>query len=340
MKGSLKMKIFGPFSLLLSLIICLIHFPANSLEFHVGANTGNAYSIYAITFSKFLEKRLGEEVIVRNNPGAGGLILYKRMDNEQIVKPDGETIAMVPSPLIFQQSARFQLNLPEAIDSSKFRWIGSLSSDNTVLIVNDYANIRNIGDMKKQSIIFGAPGASADFVTMAKFITEAFNLNNANIVRGYSSLASVYLSLERNETNAIAIVTVDNLLYQHTDKYNSKKFIPIIVYDKNRDNRIPDVPTIFELLSKDSDKLLVEQIISPFQLNRAIFTSKNISEKRLKQLREAFSKIVADKEYIDALKQHNINHDPKTGEQAEAFIGKMSSIDKQVFQRLIDLENR
>ena len=305
----------------------------NAMDMYVGANTGNTYSLYAGAFAKVFEKHIRQKVTVKNLPGAGGLILYKRMNNEELTPPDGNTIAMIPSQLIFQQIAMMRVGDKDYIDPSKFKWIGSLSSDNTILVVNKQSEIKTVQDLKTKPVLFAGTGAAHDAVIMGKILTESIPLKNAKVVQGYKSFGEINLALERNEVNSIALMTLDTLLYQRTEKYNNGEIVPIVQYSRGRDDRIKNVPSIYEILSSEKDKRVVEYLTTPFVINRTIFTSRNVDPGKMKQIRLAFSKTVLDTEYIKIVEKFKLGNHPRSGFEIEKIISDSVSVDKDIAKR-------
>ena len=71
-------------------------FPDKPVTFYVGARAGGSADLIARILSEFMEKKLGQPVVVVNKPGGGGSVLATFMLNK---KPDGYSVMMNASIL-------------------------------------------------------------------------------------------------------------------------------------------------------------------------------------------------------------------------------------------------
>ena len=91
-----------------------------------------------------------------------------------------------------------------------------------------------------------------------------------------------------------------------------------------RDPRLPDVPTIYELMDRhktpEVGRRLAHVILSGDELGRPMVAPPGIPADRLKMLREAYNRTLKDPELIAEVTKSRLDMEPSTGEEIEAII--------------------
>lgn len=71
----------------------------------------------------------------------------------------------------------------------------------------------------------------------------------------------------------------------------------------------------------------------PFYIGRPLLISPGTPQERLKLLREAYSKMLKDPEFLDEAKKQKLDVDPSTGEELEALVKQILEQPKEVIDR-------
>jgi tripartite-type tricarboxylate transporter receptor subunit TctC len=107
---------------------------------------------------------------------------------------------------------------------------------------------------------------------------------------------------------------------------------------RKRDAKMPDVPTIHELMTEyktpASTRALVMAILASGDLGRPFITPPAIPAERLKILREAFRKTMADPGFLAEVKARKFAIDPDYGEQLEALAKEIVSQPREIADRM------
>ena len=76
---------------------------------------------------------------------------------------------------------------------------------------------------------------------------------------------------------------------------------PIVSFalEKGDDPDLKDVPVVYDLVSSEADKQVVELVLGTNRFFRAFSTAPKIPADRLAALREAFAKTMVDKDFQD-----------------------------------------
>ena len=169
----------------------------------------------------------------------------------------------------------------------------------------------------------GATGLSDQTNLFTRMLEETIGARFTRVV-GYQGGSEVDLAMQRGEIICRATrVTV----------HFSRE--PFLTWDKNgfdrhlvqagekRDPRLPDTPTIFELMDKyktpDVGRRFARVVLAGDELGRPMVAPPGVPPERVKILREAYSKALKDPELLDEVKRSRLDMEPITGEEVEAI---------------------
>ena len=114
--------------------------PERPLQLIVPFAAGGGTDISARTMAQFLERELGQPVVVQNRPGAGGEIGLSAISD---ARPDGYTIGIINTPGIvtipIERSPRWSL--------ASFTFIAGVVEDPTTFAVHPESPMRSIADL-------------------------------------------------------------------------------------------------------------------------------------------------------------------------------------------------
>jgi hypothetical protein len=90
-----------------------------------------------------------------------------------------------------------------------------------------------------------------------------------------------------------------------------------------RDPRLPDTPTIFELMDKyktsEVGRRFAQVLLAGDELGRPMVAPPGVSQERVKILREAYNKALKDPELLDEVKRSRLDMEPITGQEIDAI---------------------
>ncbi|HWP35471.1 MAG TPA: tripartite tricarboxylate transporter substrate-binding protein [Thermodesulfobacteriota bacterium] len=265
-------------------------YEGKTLTIVVGHDPGGGHDRVARLVARHLPKHLpgNPTVVVQNMPGAHGIIAANHLYN--VAKPDGLTVGTFDPNLILGQLVKVE---GIRFDLARFAWIGSVSSETTVLTVRTDLPVTSFADIQKlkEPLVIAAsgPGASSyDFPALLKTYLGA----NLRIVGGYKSSADMMLAVERKEADGVALF------------YTSVK--PLI----DRGVVRPVIRT--RAVEAGLEHLPVDEELAPTPLARAVLALQGVAgvigrpyvappgtpADRLEVLREAFAKVTRDPEAI------------------------------------------
>ena len=302
-----------------------------------GTGSGNVYDLYARLFARHMGKFIpgNPNIIVQNMPGAASMIAANHLYN--VSKPDGLTIGAIFPALYFDQV----IGRSEAkFDWSKFVWLGSPVKSEHLFYMRADAPYKSIHDIVKTSNPpkCGATGTASTAYYIPKLLDEIIG-TNFEVVLGYKTGTDIDLAVERGEVICRAFTITAFFAREPFFTWVKKKFVRILVQSgKTRDRRLPDVPTIYELMDKyktnDAGRRLANLVLAGGEFGRPYVLPPNTPADKVKIIREAFAKTIQDEAAIADGKHKRLEFDPSTAESLEALAKDVVSQPPEIVARM------
>jgi tripartite-type tricarboxylate transporter receptor subunit TctC len=297
----------------------------------VSSASGGGYDSYARLMQRHMPKYLpgNPTIVVVNMPGAGGLIAANHVAN--LADKDGTVFATfnryaAVMPILGNDKAKFK--------TEEFQWIGTTASysDNAyLLIIRSALPHKTVADMRNPDMPIHIGVTGTDVPAILK---EALGLN-FRLISGYKGSDDMELAFERGEVDGHSS-GYNSILSRHGE-WIEKGFIrPMIQF--GRIDRLPilkDVPTARELARTPSDRALIEFAELPLLMARPFAAPPGVPADRIKLLRAAFMKAVADPAYLEEGKKQKLELTPKSGEEVQAIVASLSKVEPAVVQRYL-----
>ena len=301
------------------------------------ASAGSLYDLYARLVAQFIGKHIpgNPNFIVQNMPGAGSIIGANYIYN--VAKPDGLTIGAVQPSIYFNQ---IQKQAEVKYDWAKFAWIGSTDKSDYLFYMRADLPYRSLADVRraKDPPKCGSTGAGTSGSYMPKLLEETLGTKFI-VIAGYQGGGEIDLAVERGELHcrALTIQAYHSREPYHTWRKNG--FARILMQTgKTRDPRLPDTPTIYELMNEyktpEAERRLLPLVMAATDFGRPIVAPPGFPADKLKIFREAFMKAMSDPELLAEAKRKNYDIAPTSGEELEALAKQVVSQPPEVVERI------
>ena len=301
------------------------------------ASAGSAYDLYARLTAQFMAKHIpgNPNFVVQNMQGAGSIIGANYIYG--IAKSDGLVIGAIQPSIYFNQL----LKQPEVkYDWSKFTWLGSSDKSDHLLYMRADLPYKSLADVRraKQTLKCGSTGAGTSGSYLPKLLEETLG-TKFSIVSGYQGGGEIDLAVERGELQCRAL-TIQ--AYHSREPYHTWRktgFARILMQTgKNRDPRIADAPTIYELMNEyktpESARRLLPLVFAASDFGRPIVAPPGVRPARIKILREAFLKTMSDPDLLAEAKRKNFDISPSSGEELEALAKQVMAQTPEIVARV------
>jgi tripartite-type tricarboxylate transporter receptor subunit TctC len=303
----------------------------------VGYLPGDGFDVWARILSAHLGKHIAgnPEFIVQNMPGASSRIAANYI--YRVAKPDGLTIGAIGGSLYLDQLlARKEVQF----DWSKFSWLGSTDSIEWLFYMRTDTPYKTVEDIRKApeppKCSTTGTGTSGHFVP--RLLEETLKVK-IKLVAGYQGGSEQDLALERGEVQCRALSVPTFLSREPFQTWRKKNVVRVLLQTgQKRDPRLPDVPTLYELMDEaktpESGRRLVSTILASGNLGRPYIAPPGLTADRLKLLREAFMKAMNDPALQAEVKKSQLEVHPTNGEDLEKIARDSVNQPPEIIERM------
>jgi len=305
-----------------------------------GTKAGDVYDTYARLFAEHLPKYIpgNPNIIVQNMPGAGSMIAANHLYS--VAAPDGLTIGAIFPALYFDQIVgRKEVKY----DWAKFVWVGSPVTSNHLLYMRADTPYKTFDDVVKTSAPpkCGASGTSSTGYYVPKLLDEVVG-SKFDVVLGYQAGQDIDLAVERGELACRAFTVTAFFAREPFISWRKNNFVRVLVQTGHkRDRRLQDTPTIYELMDRfktsTAGRNLTTLVLAGGQFGRPYVLPPNTPPDRVKIIREAFQKVLADESVLAEGKKRKLEFDPTSSQDLEKLAKDVMSQSPEIVAKMKQL---
>ncbi len=312
------------------------YFAGKTIEFTVGADVGGGFDVYARTIAKHLPRHLpgNPTVVVKNMPGAGS---GKAATYLATAAPkDGTAIgALMPGAVI---GPLLEDREKPQYDPTKLIYLATADSVTRVCTSFVTSKIKTFEDAQKQKANMGASaagGSTRDYVNMLRKAAGA----QFELVTGYKGTAEIGLAVERGEVDGLCGWDWSSLKSQKSDWLRDKKLNILVQTALEPEPELTKlgVPTMRDFIKNEDDKKAAELVVSQQVFGRPIIAPPGTAPDAVKILRESFSKVLADKDFLADAEKAKIDINPLDGAKVQEVVEKAYASPPAVVARAKEL---
>lgn len=314
------------------------YYQGKTIRLIVGSPTGGLYDQYARILARFMPRHIpgNPEIIVQNMPGGGSLVASNYVYG--LAKPDGLTIGMVGSGVYLDQ---LLVRREVKYDVRKFVWLGSVDQRDLLLYVRADSPWKTIDDIFSTTDLpkCGSTGGTADLTAiMTTALGEALGLK-FRIVSGYQGGNAIDLAFQRGEVNCRTTGFTTHFSREPFLTWHKEGFDRHLIQSgSNRDARLPETPTLHELMDKKKPQEISRQVARVMLLSgtlgRPMLAPPNLPADRTQILRQAFLKAFSEPEVLAEAKSNRLEIQTLSGEEVEIQMREAVNQSHQVVERI------
>jgi tripartite-type tricarboxylate transporter receptor subunit TctC len=312
-------------------------YQGKTISIVVGTKAGDVYDLYPRLLAEFWTKHIpgNPNIIVQNVPGAASLIAANQVYN--VAKPDGLTLAAIYPALYFDQL----IKKPEVkYDWAKWNWLGSPVKSNHLLYMRADTPYKSIDDVRQATTPpkCGATGIASTGYYMPKLMEEVLNAK-FDIVSGYVSGQDIDLAVERGELQCRAFTITAYFAREPFISWRKKNFTNVLIQTgTQRDSRVKDSPTIYELMDKykvnDASRALAKVILASGDFGRPIVAPPGVPADRIKVLKDSFDKTIKEPALLAEAERRRLEIDPTRWDEMESLAKDVMATPPDVVARM------
>lgn len=228
-------------------------------------------------------------IVAKNMPGAGGAIVANNLYS--VAAPDGLSLGMPGRSSFLLSNVVPQKGI--SYDLTKFSYVGGAGGTNSILWLRKETNIASVADLKsaKKEIVIGALSPRAQNAIVPKVLAK-YEGWPFRVVHGYRGFNDVLIAIERGEVDGL-FSHEGSIQSTRPDMIETGTVRPIL----QTFEELPKVPLMDELVTDANEKALLGMLNAPSQIGLPVLGPPGIPEERLAILRQAYLRMVADKDY-------------------------------------------
>jgi tripartite-type tricarboxylate transporter receptor subunit TctC len=303
----------------------------------VGLSAGGGYDRAARMLARHVPKYIpgSPDVVVQNMPGGSSATAANYVWG--VAKPDGLTILAPHNNLYLSQlSGQKEVQF----DLAKFQWIGSLENDDMMIFGRTDAPFKTIGDVvsSKEPPKCGSTGVGSSDYVMSKILEETIGAKVTHVT-GYPGSSEIAIALERGEVACMGLTIATFFGREPFLSWYKKKFVRFLAQSgRQRDPRLGDAPTIYELMDEykttATKRRVAEAMLQGGEWARPYMVAPATPADRVNTLRAAFEKAAKDPELIKEAKKLRIELAPNRGEDLQKMVKTVMSQPPEVVEQI------
>jgi tripartite-type tricarboxylate transporter receptor subunit TctC len=295
----------------------------------VGYPPGAAYDIYMRTFARHLGKHLpgNPTVVPQNMAGAGSLRAANFLFNA--APKDGSTIGMFARGMAMQPLLD---NTGVQFDARKFNWIGSLTSDVSLVLSWHTRPFKTLDDVRKNEMIVAGTGSGADSVIFPYILNGVLD-TKFRVVTGYPGANAFLLAVERGEADGTAGVSWSSITAGRPEWIKEKKINVMVQLGLKKHPEMAPARLVMEYAKTDSDRGVLELIFSRQDMAYPVVAPPGTPPERVAALRKAFDAVLKDPAYLADARKQRLETDPMNGAELAALIDRLYKSPPDVIAR-------
>jgi len=300
-------------------------YKGKTVQFGVGYEPSGGFDAYTRAAARFIGKHIpgNPTVIVTNMPGASSLT-YVRYLKAQAPK-DGTQFGMFNRGLM----PKSVLDPKETgVDFREFTWIGSMNSEVAVCYLWGAKGVKTIADMKKASGVNLGDTSKNSGGYIYTSILRSMSPDNVRLILGYATTGHIWLAVERGELDGNCTV-LTSLQSQRPQWFAENKINMLVQFSETKHRELPQVPTIFEMVTTENEKKAINFLIAAEAIGRPIIGPPGMEATRAEAIRKAFLDTMKDAEFLAFAKQAKMDMDVVPADKAAKIAADIATTPKE-----------
>ena len=303
-----------------------------TIDMVIGYSPGGSYDLYARLVGRFLGDFIPGKprVVIRNMPGGGSRVAAAYVYN--VAPKDGTVIATGDQSLAVEQAMG---DKSLVIDVNRFQYIGSPITENNTLVTWHTSGVKTVEAARQREVPVGATGGS----TSSQY-PKAMNAllgTKFKIIMGYPGGNDVSLAMEKGEVMGRGSNAWGAWKATRPDWIRDKKINILVQIGLKKADDLPDVPLLIDLARNDEDRAVLKLLSASGSIGRPLFLAPGVPAERIKALRDAFDRMVADKAFLDAAAAEKFDVSPVSGVELQRIVGEIVATPKPIADRLTQI---
>lgn len=307
-------------------------FAGKTISILVGTAPGGGFDTSARLVARHIGKYIpgNPNVIVENNPGAGGIIAANIIFKK--AKPDGLTIGLFNGGLIYSQLCK---EPGIEFDATKFEYLGGPFRGGNVVGLNKASGIKNVEQWmaSKRPLKFGGSGEGATGTNTMFILKETLGLP-IHMIPGYRGSSEVRLAVESGELDG-ASTSWQSMKVTWRRAIEKGDVVVVLQIVPKAYPDLPNVPMAINLVKTEEGRQLIEYgLHKEATFSRPFVLPPGTPKERGQILRKAFQECLRDKELLAEAEKARLDVEHVTAEEMKNAVIELFKIDPGMIAKL------
>jgi tripartite-type tricarboxylate transporter receptor subunit TctC len=261
------------------------------ITFTVGVSPGGGYDAYARFIAPYLEEALDANVVVNNEPGAGGLVA---LNNLLASPPDGTQIMLINGPGIAGSSLAGAEGADFELD--ELGYVGRVSDAPRMVAAGNESGFASVDDLEgsAEPFVVGATGPGASTYVEPLVLFEIMDWPY-EIITGYDGSTETVTGMIAGEVDGV-MLDVDTIGPNVLD--GDGEALLVMATDERLED-FPDTPTLQELELDDETRELADAAEALAFMGRTLVVHPETDPALEDYLHQVFQDILTDPEFVE-----------------------------------------
>ena len=285
----------------------------------VGSDPGGGYDAYARPVARHLGRLIpgNPSITVKYMPGAASLVAANWLYNA--APRDGLTIGAIQRQIPFEP---LRGNDAVRYDPFKFVWLGSVTAETAVLLVDGAAPHRQAADLLKQPLISASLGSGTDGEVESNAMAR---LHGAPIklISGYRGTPEALLALERGEVQGVHGISWSYIKAKKADWLKEGRIRLLLQSGLEPHPDLAGLPQLQSLAASDEDRQVWDLILAPKIMSRPFLLPPETPAERTAALRTGFEQLMGDPAFLEEMEKLQLDVRLTTSSDIEALMKRL-----------------
>ena len=332
LRKSLVLGFFGLVTIGLSANAFGQSYDGETLRIIVSSSPGGGNDTYTRLMARHLVRHIPgkPKIIVENMPGGGGLVAANYL-HEQAPR-DGTAMEQINWGVWHYQGIK---DKRARFDFGKMHAVGAIVVENAIFYSRPdrYKSIEAIHKSGKLATV-GVSGRQSTGFILGRLIEKVTGYKLFDMVMAYPGARQYSLALRQGEVDTSSN-TKSSFYDQLGDMYKEGRLVVLAqagTLKGDRDKDFPNVPTLKELATSEKGKEIAETTLFFQHYGRPYFLPQEVPADRVKILRDAFDKTLADEKFLAEAKKLRRPIDPLSGKDLQEVVNKDINPSREMFE--------
>jgi tripartite-type tricarboxylate transporter receptor subunit TctC len=301
-----------------------------AINIYVAGTAGGGIDLYARVLARHFGKHVpGKPAVnVQVMPGAGGIRAANFL--AQQAPKDGTAITTfaggpILEPLIGARKADY--------DSSQFTWIGAVTKDVGLCTAWGQTKFKTIDDAKRHEMTVAGTGAGSDTDIWPPILNELLG-TRFKVITGYLGTQETIIAMERGEADGRCTFSYSALKTAKPDWLRDRKINILTQLALAKHSDFPDVPLVYDLVSRPEDRQLLDLMIGSSAMARPFAAPPGLPANVATMLRRAFDATMKDPAFLADAAKIQAEVLPSTGEEVHKLVARLYATPRPVVDRV------